>query len=388
MSLETVIPQGVFRVQRIGMIAAAVGIVGCIAGLLTQPEQFFRSYLFGFLFWVFLAFGATALLMVQHLSGGMWGLVNRRTLEAGSRTVPIVALLFLPVALGASHIYEWTHPESVSEIVRMKLAYLNVPFFIGRAAFYFLVWMVLAYFLNKWSLQQDSRASSGLTDRLENLSGAGLVLMALVITFASVDWAMSLSPDWFSTIYGVLFIIGQALAAFAFAIAVLVRLIDREPFASVVSKNHLHDLGNLLFAFLMLWAYITLSQLIIIWSANLPEEIPWYIRRFHGGWQWVGYALIVFHFAVPFVLLLMRKTKRSALLLAKVALAILAMRFVDLFWTIVPEFHRERFSIHWLDLAAPVALGGFWIAAYLRQLVARPLLVADDPNLRAEPAHE
>jgi hypothetical protein len=381
MSLETVIPQGVFRVQRIGMIAAAVGIVGCIAGLLTQPEQFFRSYLFGFLFWAFLAFGATGLLMIQHLSGGMWGLVNRRTLEAGTRTVPIVALLFLPVALGASHIYAWTHPESVSEIVRLKLAYLNVPFFVGRAAFYFLVWMVLAYFLNKWSLQQDSRASAGLTDRLENLSGAGLVLMALVITFASVDWAMSLSPDWFSTIYGVLFLVGGILSAWSFAILLIAVWGAEEPFDRVANPMFIQDMGKFLLAFVMLWAYMHLSQFLITWSGNLPEEIPWYLTRMKPPYLYLGQSLVLLHFAVPFLVLLSRDVKRVRKQLAFVAGLVFTMRFFELLWVVGPELH-PGLLIHWLDLAAWAAVGGTWVWFFTQQLKNRPMLPVGEPEIR------
>jgi hypothetical protein len=378
---ERTIPAGVAAVQRLGMAAGALGVVGCAVGLFLQPAQFFRSYLFGFLFWAFLAFGATALLMIQHLSGGMWGLVNRRMLEAASRTAPVVALLFIPVALGISSIYSWAHPQEVPEIVRLKLGYLNAPFFTLRAAVYFFLWMVVTFFLNKWSLQQDREPSAALSYRLENLSGAGLVLVALVATFASIDWAMSLSPEWFSTIYGVLFIVGGILSAWSFAILLIAVWGGDPPFDRVSSPGFIQDMGKFLLAFVMLWAYMHLSQFLITWSGNLPEEIPWYLKRMRGPYLYLGQALVLFHFALPFMILLSRDIKRVRKQLAMVAGLVFVMRAFELLWVIGPQIH-EGVVVHWLDVAAWAAVGGIWVWFFTQQLRNRPMLPLGEPDIR------
>jgi hypothetical protein len=240
--------------------------------------------------------------------------------------------------------------------------------------FYFTVWLALAYFLNKWSAEQDLAPSPSLKTRLRNLSGPGLVLWGLTITFASVDWVMSLEPHWFSTIYGAIFMVGQALATLAFVIIALMVLADREPFRDFLKPSHFHDLGNLMFAFVMLWAYVVFSQFLIIWAGNLPEETPWYVRRLNGGWGWIALSLVVFQFALPFLLLLVRENKRRIGVLASIAGIILAMRLLDLYWVVTPAFYQNRIHIHWMDVAAPVAIGGIWIAAFVWQLKKRPLL--------------
>jgi hypothetical protein len=378
---------------RRALAAGLAGAAACAIGFFLDREQFFRSYLLAFVFWIGIPLGCLGIAMLHNLTGGGWGSVVRRLGEAATRTLPLMALLFVPIALGAPHLYEWARPDAVaaSAALQRKSAYLNVPFMVVRAAIAFAVWIAFARAVAAASAEQERAGASALprdrasaaasAQRIKRLSAVGILLYVLTMTFAAIDWVMSLDPHWFSTIFGVILIVGQALSAFAFTICILALVADRPPLAGVVTKTDLHDLGNLMFAFLMLWAYVTISQLIIIWSANLPEEIPWYVRRFRGGWRAVGYALVVFHFAAPFVILLMRKAKRNIGRLAAVAAAILVMRFVDAFWTIVPEFHREGFSVHWMDAAAAVAVGGVWLGAYLKNLAARPLLVANDPNL-------
>lgn len=375
--------------RRRAFMAGLAGAALAALGFLTSREQFFHSYLLAYLFWLGIALGCHGVVMLHNMTGGAWGVVVRRLLEAATRTLPLMALLFVPILLGLSHLYEWSRPEAVASdaLLRHKSAYLNAPFVAVRAAFYFAVWIGISHILNRWSSSQDEPRAAENARRLKLLSAPGILLYVLTMTFASIDWVMSLDAHWFSTIYGVLFIVGQAMSAFAFAICVLVLLKDREPFAGIVSKVHFHDLGNLLFAFLMLWAYVSLSQLLIIWSGNLPEEIPWYMRRFHGGWEWVGYALVIFHFTVPFFLLLSRAVKQSARALARVSVAIIAMRLVDLFWMIAPEIHGTGFHVHWLDLIMPVAIGGLWLAAYFRELGAGPLLAARDLEPDVEEAH-
>jgi hypothetical protein len=373
--------------RRARTLAIGGGALLTIGGAINL-QQGMRSYLFGFLFWIGVAIGCQSILMIHHLSGGHWGLGIRRMLEAGSRTLRYAWVGFLPLALGVSLVFPWTHPDPGDALLQKKLLFLNVPFFLLRAAFYFAIWALLAHLLSKWSLERDRSDDPSYSDRLQGLSGGGLVLMGLTITFASVDWAMSLNPHWFSTIYGILFMVGQALSALAFMI-VLVALVGHEkPLDAVISRESVHDLGKLLFAFVMLWAYISLSQFLIIWSANLPEEIPWYIRRLSGGWQVVALTLVFFHFALPFVLLLSRSLKRNARLLARVAAGVFLVRLVDLFWLIAPDLqgHGEAathgLSVHPLDVVAPLFLGGVWLLLFTRELRTRPLLTPGDPELR------
>jgi len=365
------------------MLAGAVGLVLCALGLLVDREQFFRSYLVGYMFWLGIALGSMALCMVHHMSGGAWGLVIRRIFEASSRTLPVLALLFIPIALGMHDLYPWTHADHVqhNEVLQHQSLYLNIPFFLARAMFYFAVWIVLARQLNRWSLEQDLGDVVRSTRRMQRLSGGGLVLYGLTITFASVDWVMSLNPHWYSTIFGFIFMGSQGLAALAFTIAVAVMLSRSEPMAHVYRADHFHDLGKLLLAFVMLWAYFNFSQYLIIYSGNLVEEIPYYVARTRGGWGIVALILVVFHFALPFALLLSRDLKRSGSRLMAVALGILVIRVVDLFFLVAPEFETQGFSIHWLDIAAPIGLGGLWLWLFLTQLRQRPLLPLRDPHL-------
>ena len=381
-------PPEIGRIQQRSLIIGVVGLVLLLVGALVSqaPEQFFRSYLIGYIFWVGIALGCLAICMLQHLSGGAWGLIIRRLLEAGTRTLPLLALLFLPLLLGAYkyHLYPWAVAEEVnrSEVLKHKALYLNLPFFVGRAVFYFAVWLTLSYLLNRWSREQDQTSDPAIVRRLQVVSGPGLVLYGLTVTFASIDWVMSLEPEWFSTMFGLLLMAGQAVSAMSFVIAMAVLLAKREPMSHVFASHHFHDLGKLLLAFVMLWAYFNFSQFLIIWAGNLPEEIPWYLHRLHSGWRYVGLALVLLHFALPFVLLLSRDLKRNARKLVLVAVIVIIMRFVDLLWMIAPEFNKEGFHVHWMDLVAPIGIGGLWLAVFTRQLKSRPLLPLNDPNLQ------
>jgi hypothetical protein len=319
--------------------------------------------------------------MMHQLSGGAWGVVIRRPIGAASRVLPVMTALFLPIVLGMSHLYSWTHADIVArdEALQHKHLYLNTPFWIGRAALYFLVWNLTAYFLNAWSLEQDRTADPRLARRMQKLSAGGLVAYGLTITFASFDWLMSLEPDWYSTIYGALVLGGQGLSALAFLIVVLVWLSRRAPLDSIVVPAHFHDLGNLLLAFTMLWAYFSFSQYLIIWAGNFPSEIAWYQHRLDSSWRVIGLTLILFHFAVPFVLLLSRTVKRQADLIGKLALAFLVVRAIDLFWLVAPAFH-ERLYVSWMDVVLTLALASIWLGCFIRQLRGRAILPVHDPE--------
>lgn len=372
--------------HRFQMASLAVGIVAlgiCLIGALFSTGQFFRSYLFAYVFWIGIALGSLGVMMLHNLSGGAWGIVIRRLLESGMRTLPLMVLLFVPLLFGLQNLYAWARPESLAEdaLLRHKSAYLNVPAFLIRSALYFSVWVGVASLMTKWSRDHDRTADPRLVQRLRMLSAPGLVLYVLTITFASIDWVMSLEPHWHSTIYGVHFIGGHTLSAFAFAIVVAALLADQEPLSRILQPSHFHDLGNLLLAFVMLWAYFAFSQWLIIWSGNLPEEITWYLHRTSGGWEWIALWLALFHFVVPFFLLLSRVVKRRLLALCAIAGAIVFMRLVDVLWYTVPAFYPGDFQIHWLDIAAPLGIGGIWIAAFISQLRSVPLLPLRYPDV-------
>lgn len=380
-------PPELGRVQQRALIAGVVFLVLLGAGAIFQPAQFFHSYLVAFVFWTGVALGCMAILMLQHLTGGAWGLVIRRVLESASRTIPLMLILFIPLAIGMSYLYEWIHPDHLQDaerkVIEGKAPYLNVTFFLIRAAVYFTIWIVLSYFLNKWSVEQDQTADRSLLRRFRMLSGPGIVLFVLTTTFAAIDWVMSLDATWSSTIFGLIFVASWALSGFAFMIAVMAVLVNRRPLAGVVAPAHFHDLGKLLLAFVMLWAYFDFSQFLIIWSGNLPEEARWYLHRMYGFWGFIALAVIILHFALPFVMLLSRDLKRSARLLAIVAGLVFIMRFIDLFWLIEPEFYRRGFHIRWMwmDVAAWIGVGGVWLWFFTSQLKRRPLLPLNDPQL-------
>lgn len=381
-SSHSVYPR-VQRAQRLALIVGVAGLALCAAGFMVSREHFFKAYLLAFVFWVGVSLGCLAMTMVGHLSGGAWAVVSRRVGEAASRTLPYMAILFIPIAFGMHELFIWSDPAVVATdtVLQHKAPYLNVPFFFVRAALYFAIWSTMALLLSKWSLEQDRESTPEQALKMQRLSGGGLVVYAVTVLFMSTDWVMSLDPHWFSTMFGFLFIGAQGLAALALTISVLVLLSRLEPMSRVIAPAHLHDLGKLMLAFVMLWAYFSFSQYLIIWSANLPEEIPWYLRRMAGGWQWVGLAIIFLHFALPFVLLLSRDLKRNGRTLMGVCAVIIVMRIVDIFWQIGPLHGESHMVVHWLDAAAPIALGGIWVALFLWQLQTRPLLPLGEPYL-------
>lgn len=363
------------RVQRLALVVGGAAMAACAAGAVGNYPRFLQSYLLAFLFWLGIALGSSAIVMLHHMTGGQWGYVIRRLLEAGAGTIPFMAPLMLPLLFSLPQLYVWARPEAVAadELLRAKSAYLNVPFFLARAAVYFAVWCTLSYLLLKWSEEPEKTTGPDAARRLTSLSAPGLLLYALTVTFASVDWAMSLEPHFFSTIYGMLFMIGQVLTAMAFVIGAAGFLSGRATLAQTGSRSRFLDLGNLMLAFVMLWAYISFSQFLIVWSGNLPEEITWYTHRLHGGWAVVALLLVVFHFALPFLFLLSRDVKRRARRLQVVAALILVMRLVDLYWVITPSHGEAPLQVHWMDVVAPVGLGGIWLALFVRQLKRRPL---------------
>lgn len=374
-------PVSVGRFQQFVLIVGVLFAALLLAGFFMDRAQFFHSYLFGFSFWAGVSVGALALLMLQHLTGGGWGLVIRRVLEAATRTLPLMLILFLPIIFGAHWIYPWTHSEEMAKNAALmeKAKYLNLTFFTVRAAIYFAIWLTLAFFLNRWSLLQDKTADDRFTKRMRVLSGPGMVLLVFTVTFASIDWFMSLDPEWSSTIYGFVFVAAWSLSALAFVVAVMAALVKDEPMHNVVAQLHFQDLGKLLLTLVMLWTYFTFSQFLIVWSGNLPEEIGWYLPRTRGTWGAIALAVVILHFAFPFLFLLSRSLKRNAGKLVIVAVLILVMRLVDLFWMITPSLTRGVFRISWMDVVAPIAIGGLWLGFFAWALRQRALIPINDP---------
>lgn len=390
MNLTEVNPRLGF-LQKIAAIVGAVGIVVWILGLFVGTrEQFFQSYLFAYLFWIGIPLGSFALLMLQHMVHGMWGSAIRRLLEGAALTIPLMGLVFLPILLfGMTDLYEWARPEVVANdpILQHKVPYLNMPFFIARAIGYYVIWTAITLLLIKWSNEEDKTKDPAMQKRYRMLSGPGIALYVLTMTFAAFDWGMSLEPHWFSAIYGVIYMIGQGLSTFAFMILMVALLADRKPLSDILVTKHFHDLGNLLLAFTILWTYMSLSQFLIIWSANLPEETPWYIHRQSGSWNTIAVAVVLVQFVLPFFLLLQRFMKRKIQHLWKVAIVIFVMRFVDLFWTVVPAFNNTLADVHWMTYAAPIGLGGLWVAVFVEVLKRRPIIPIGDPHMQEVHGH-
>ncbi len=394
-------PADLGRLQNLSVGIGLVGILAWVIGAVVSgnsKDTFFHSYLVAFVFWTSVALGCLGFLMIQYLGGASWGLLIRRQLEAGSHALWLMLILFLPIAIvGLKSLYGWADPSRITNETELRLiahrsSWMNQTGFLIRGVIYFIVWIGLASYLRKWSKQQDENRDISAVQRAQNLSGPGFVLYALAVTFAGVDWVMSLDIEWFSTIFGLLTLIGQGVLALAFLITIGVYLSGREPMDRVYLPKHFHDLGKLLLAAVMVWAYFSFSQLLIIWSGNLPEEIPWYLERFKGQWRWLGVALILLNFALPFMLLLSRDLKHNRRRLMAVAWLLIAMRFVDLLWLIAPEFeggHSGEARHYGLSVAsyinytaAVIGVGGFWLGWFFYQLRQRALVPHNDPQLR------
>jgi hypothetical protein len=386
--MSTPAREGPAGVERLQWQAAVVGLsaaVACTLAAIFLPGRFLRAYLAAYVLYLGIALGSMAILMLYHLTGGAWGFLIRRPLEAASRTLPLLAVLFLPLAFGVRYLYVWARPEAVAadKALQHKQIYLNTPFFWARAALYFVVWIGLAYLLSRWSRLQDEGGDARPGRRMSRVSAPGLVVYGITITFASVDWVMSLQPAFRSTIFGPVFASSQILSGHAFALVVLARLVVRPPVAEQMSPDALNDLGSLLFSFLVIWAYLVFFQFMLIWMANLPYEVVWYEPRGRDGWQYVTVALVLFGFAVPFFALLSRNIKRDPRALATVAGLILFTQLAYGYYQVLPAFAAGRLIEHWVDFVTPFAVGGLWLAYFLWQFERYPQLPLHDPNERS-----
>ncbi len=380
------------RLDRAQFVAIVLGCGGLLMSFLAWglwPEHFFPAYLVAYLFWIGITLGSIGLTMLHHLVGGSWGLVVRRPLEAGAATILVLAVLFLPIALGLHTLYPWAVSRSASEEAAARSnTYLTPAFFLIRAALYFAIWIAMALGLGGLSRRQDTTTDITPSRWLERLSGPGTVVLFLTATFSAIDWSMSREPRWSSTVYGPMLITGEAMSTLALMIVVAAVLEQLSPMTQVATPERLNDLGNLLLAFVMLWAYMSFCQYLIVWSGNLSEEIPWYLRRTRGGWQWVAAALIAFQFFLPFFVLLSRESKRHPRGLLRVALWILLMRCVELIWLVVPALSDPaQPPIPWtqvlLSAAALVGIGGIWTWFFIGRLKRAPLVPLEDPKLSA-----
>jgi hypothetical protein len=375
------VPSAAAGWQMRSLIVGVVGVVVLVATGAMWHETFMRGYLVGFMLWLGLSLGCLALLMLQFVTGGLWGLVSRRFLEAAAKCFPLMAILFIPVAIAAPHFYPW---------IDKTTWWLNLPGFYIRAVIYFVIWTGLAYTLSNWDKRYDQGPAPSLSARMQSLSAPGLVLYVFTITFAAVDWVMSLSPGWTSTIYGLLYLAGQGLSAFAFIIIMLWLTSKHEPYRSIVTRTQVHDIGKLMMAFTLLWAYFSYSQFLITWSANLPEEIGWYLHRIRGGWAPVAIFVVMFHFFVPFGIMLSQDLKRNLNKLAPLAMFMIFMRLVDLFWYIVPNFNTPGMDkpapfataqVLIVVVASVVGIGGLWLTFFFFNLRKAPLTPAYDPQM-------
>lgn len=391
------------RYQRRALMVGVIASIALIIGAFIGPDaydHFLRAYLAGFVLWTGASLGCMALLMTNHLSAGKWGLIIRRPLEAGAAQFPLMFILFIPIAVGIGHLYPWVQGSArwsmlswdAQKIILHKAhLMLNPTWFLIRWPIYFFIWWAFSSTMRRWSLQRDANPLARDWQRiLENIGGLGLVVYSLTMTFAIVDWIMSLDATWFSTIYGLIFLAGQGLTAFSICIITILLLSQEEPMRTLLRKTEMHDLGKLMLAFVMLYAYLSFSQWLIIWSGNLPQELQWYLNRLAGNWINLGRFLILFEFAVPFALLLSRRLKKQPGFMVPLCTFIIFIRTVDLYWMVEPNFitHQSQISFNWMYLAAPLAIGGFWVFSYIRTLKSATLMPSYDSQMEELLEHE
>jgi hypothetical protein len=375
------------KVNRVQLVSLVVGLTALGAsafGAFANPKQFFFSYLFAMLFWLGLSLGCFVITMIHQLTGGRWGYPTRRFLEAGFMVLPLMAVLFIPIFLGLHHLYPWARAADLGaeKALQERHVYENNWAYILRQIFFLFVWIWLAARLRKLSLDQDLTNDAAPTRKARVLSGPGIVIYGLLITFASVDWIVSLEKDWYSTMFGVIVAGGQILTAFAFAIIMLTLFQNQEPFVTNVGKVHYHHLGNLLLTFVLFWTYVSFGQLLIIYSGDIPHELEWYLHRIAGSWKTVVAVIALFHFFLPFFLLLFRAVKRRVAALTILAALLFVMHIVDTYWLVMPTLHQHGVALSWLDFAAPIGVGGLWVSFFLRRLKSAPLLLLKDPGMQ------
>ncbi len=378
------LPTGSGRGWEVGFLSvAAVAGLASAAGAVVNPTQFVFSYLTAFAFVLSLALGGLFWSMLHHLSGAGWSVVVRRFVEHFARALPWMTLLFLPILWGSTRLYAWSNATRCASdpIWLAKQGWYGLPFFWARSALYLAIWAVLGPFLSRISARQDASGDPALTLRMRAISAPGMILLGASTTFAAFDWLMSLDYRWYSSIFGVYFWIQSILGSMAALILVVVGLRAGGQLRRTITTEHVHDLGKLLFAFTIFWAYIAFSQYFLIWYANQPEETSWFLRRRTGSWNELSWFLAIGHFALPFAMLLPRAAKRSPIWLGMVAAWVLAACYLDFYWLVMPTLHAEGARPHWLDLTTLAALFSTFGALVARALARHPMIPVGDPRL-------
>ena len=399
-SLDLSAPPIIKTIQRRSLAIGGIATLISLAIAFTRPAEFFRGYLLSYMEFLGICLGSMAIIMIRHMTGGGWGTIIRRMLGASMRTWPLMAILFIPFGIwGAHRIYPWWMPLSAvsDSAIREHLQhhqfilqdYLNPKGFWIRAIIYFILWGGMATLLSRISSHRDQAPVRDTSALSKMVSAPGMIIYAFSISFAVIDWVMSLNPAWISTIYCLIFVAGELIASLAFAIVIERILFKYRPMSILLRPAYVHDHGKLMVAFIMLWAYFSYSQWLIIWAGNLPDEISWFMPRLHGGWQYVALFVVIFHFCVPFAILLSRPFKRDITRLVWLAAWMLIARYIDIFWHIEPTF-SHTFTVTLADVVLPFAIGGFWVAYYCRNLNKWPLVPAYDATAQPvlEPEHD
>lgn len=373
------------RPGQIGLIVGLIGLVAGGAGYWVDSQQFFFSYLVAFVFWFTFAAGGLFFVLLHHLVSATWSVVVRRMAESVMGVFPYLALLFIPIIFGIHDLFHWSHAEAVANdtLLQYKAPYLNIGFFGIRAGIYFSIWMLLSFLLRRNSLKQDNGGFQNFPNKMAFISAPGMIAFALTLTFASFDWIMSLDPHWYSTIFGVYIFSGCVVSIFAFMIIVFRYLRKREVLKESVTLEHYHDMGKMLFAFMVFWAYMAFSQYFIIWYGNVPEETIWFLNRWEGSWKAVSLLLVFGNFGLPFFIMITRVAKRADAMMLVMAVWLLVMHWVDIYWLIMPTLHKHGFHLSWMDAALTIGIGGMFFFFFWNQFIAHPIVPVGDPKLKA-----
>jgi hypothetical protein len=367
----------------ISLIVGVIGLVACAGAWYADSARFYHAWLTAFLFWLSMGLAGLFFTMLHYLTAARWSVVLRRISEALMMQLPWMIVAFIPVFLGMHDLFHWTHEEAVAQdhLLQWKSGYLNVSFFTVRAVVFFAVWTILALVLRKRSLAQDTKPKVDHVAGLRKVSAGGMLLFALTVTFASFDWLMSLEPHWFSTIFGVYFFGGLFLGGVSLMAIICWILRRGGVLRDSITVEHYHDLGKLMFAFTIFWAYIGFSQYFLIWYGNIPEETFWFLARWEGGWKTISLILVFGHFAIPFVILIFQQVKRRIALLGTVAIWYLIMHWLDQFWLVYPPSHKTNPGIGWIEIVPVLGLGGIFLWSFWRNFAAAPTVPVGDPWL-------
>lgn len=376
---------GHIKKNSLGKICLIIGLVGLalnVLGFFHNHEQFFHSWLVAFAFWMSIALGGLFLVLIHHLSGAVWSIVVRRIPESFMAILPFMVIFFIPVAIGMYDLYHWAHADAVAHdaLLQEKAPYLNILFFILRTVFFFFVWSVFGRLLYRFSIKNDVTGDAGYIIKAKKISPPAAILFAFTVTFAAFDWLMSLDPHWYSTIFGVYYFAGSTMATYAVT-TVLVLYFAKGPLANMVSVEHYHDLGKLILTFTIFWAYMAFSQYFLIWYANIPEETVWFAHRWHGSWKIISLLLAVGHFVVPFLFMLVRAVKRNTRTLTVFALWMLLMHYIDMFWLVMPNLHKDGAVFSWMDITTMIGIGGLFLWLVFLHLSKHSLVPINDPQL-------